>query len=108
FYLMTVFTLSWGTNTLHYSKGNFLVMQMISMLFFAIGIPLSAIVADRVGHNKMLIIATVAIIFFGLGFAPLFTTGSLVITAAFLSVGMFLMGLTYGPICTALASVFPP
>jgi len=108
FYLMTVFTLSWGTNTLHYSKGHFLIMQMISMLFFAIGIPLSAIIADRWGHNKMLVIATVAIILFGLLFAPLFTTGSLVITAAFLSLGMFLMGLTYGPIGTALAEIFPP
>jgi metabolite-proton symporter len=108
FYLMTVFTLSWGTNTLHYSKGSFLVMQMISMLFFAIGIPLSAFVADRYGYNKMLIIATVSIIFFGLAFAPLFTTGSLVITGAFLSVGMLLMGLTYGPVGTALAAVFPP
>ncbi|HSU51210.1 MAG TPA: MFS transporter [Segetibacter sp.] len=108
FYLMTVFTLSWGTNTLHYSKGNFLIMQMISMLFFALGIPLSAVVADRYGHSKMLIIATIAIIVFGLGFAPLFTTGSIVVTAAFLSLGMFLMGLTYGPIGTALAEVFPP
>jgi len=108
FYLMTVFTLSWGTNTLHYSKGNFLIMQMISMLFFALGIPLSAVVADRYGHSKMLIIATIAIIVFGLGFAPLFTTGSIVITAAFLSLGMFLMGLTYGPIGTALAEIFPP
>jgi metabolite-proton symporter len=108
FYLMTVFTLSWGTNTLHYSKASFLIMQMISMLFFAIGIPLSAYMADRHGHNKMLIIATIAIIFFGLAFAPLFTTGSLLITAGFLSLGMFLMGLTYGPIGTALAGVFPP
>src|SRR4051812_42815119 len=108
FYLMTVFTLSWGTNTLHYSKGNFLIMQMISMLFFAIGMPLSAFIADRRGHNEMLIIATIAIIFFGLAFAPLFTTGSLFITSAFLSLGMFLMGLTYGPIGTALAEVFPP
>jgi metabolite-proton symporter len=108
FYLMTVFTLSWGTNTLHYSKASFLIMQMISMLFFAFGIPLSAFLADRHGHNKMLIIATMAIIFFGLAFAPLFTTDSLVITGAFLSLGMFLMGLTYGPIGTALSEIFPP
>lgn len=108
FYLMTVFTLSWGTSTLHYSKSSFLIMQMISMLFFAIGIPLSALVADRQGHNNMLIIATIAIIVFGFAFAPLFTTGSLVITGAFLSLGMFLMGLTYGPIGTALAEIFPP
>lgn len=103
---MIVFTLSWGTNTLHYSKAGFLIMQMISMLFFAIGIPLSAFIADRHGPNKMLIIATIAIIFFGLAFAPLFTTGSLVITASFLSLGMFLIALTYGPIGTALVQVF--
>lgn len=108
FYLMTVFTLSWGTSALHYPKSNFLIIQMISMLFFGLGIPLSAILADKYGRNKMLIIATICIMAFGLVFAPLFSTGSLVITAAFLSLGMFLMGLTYGPIGTALAGIFPP
>lgn len=107
FYLMTVFTLSWGTTALHYPKSNFLIVQMISMLFFGFGIPLSAVLADKYGRNKMLIAATICIMVFGLVFAPLFTTGSLVITAAFLSLGMFLMGLTYGPIGTALAGIFP-
>jgi metabolite-proton symporter len=107
FYLMTVFTLSWGTNVLHYSKSSFLVMQMFSMMFFAFGILLSSSIADRYGCNKMLVIASIAIILFGLVFAPLFTSGSRMITAAFLSLGMFLMGLTYGPIGTALADIFP-
>ncbi|GAA4335393.1 MFS transporter [Mucilaginibacter gynuensis] len=107
FYLMTVFTLSWGTSALHYTKSNFLIIQMISMLFFGLGIPLSAVLADKYGRNKMLIVATVLIMLFGLVFAPLFTTGSLFITAIFLCLGMFLMGLTYGPIGTALAGIFP-
>lgn len=107
FYLMTVFTLSWGTSALHYSKSNFLIIQMISMLFFGLGIPLSAVLADRYGRNKMLVAATVLIMIFGLVFSPLFSTGSLAITGGFLSLGMFLMGLTYGPIGTALAGIFP-
>ncbi|WCT12510.1 MFS transporter [Mucilaginibacter jinjuensis] len=107
FYLMTVFTLSWGTSALHYTKSNFLIIQMISMLFFGLGIPLSAVLADKYGRNKMLIVATILIMAFGLVFAPLFTTGSLVTTAMFLAIGMFLMGLTYGPIGTALAGIFP-
>jgi len=107
FYLMTVFTLSWGTSVLHYPKGDFLIIQMISMLFFGLAIPLSAILADKYGRNKMLTAATVLIMVFGLIFAPLFTSGSMAITAAFLSLGMFLMGLTYGPIGTALAGIFP-
>jgi len=107
FYLMTVFTLSWGTTALHYAKSNFLIAQMISMLFFGLGIPLSAVLADKYGRNKMLIAATALIMIFGLLFSTLFTAGSLVMTAAFLSLGMFLMGLTYGPIGTALAGIFP-
>ena len=107
FYLMTVFTLSWGTSALHYPKSNFLIIQMVSMLFFGLGIPLSAVLADKYGRNQMLIVATILIMAFGIVFAPLFTTGSLATTAIFLSIGMFLMGLTYGPIGTALAGIFP-
>lgn len=107
FYLMTVFTLSWGTSALHYPKSSFLIIQMVSMLFFGAGIPLSAMLADKYGRNRMLVLATVCIMVFGLVFEPLFNTGSLGVTAVFLSIGMFLMGLTYGPIGTALAGIFP-
>jgi hypothetical protein len=44
FYLMTVFTLSWGTSRqLHFSANGFLLMQMFGVLFFALGIPISAV-----------------------------------------------------------------
>ncbi len=107
FYLMTVFTLSWGTSALHYPKSSFLIAQMISMLFFGLGIPISAVMADKYGRGKMLIIATIGIFIFGLFFAPLFSSGSLGITILFQIIGMFLMGLTYGPIGTALSEIFP-
>jgi len=107
FYLMTVFTLSWGTSALHYAKESFLIAQMISMLFFGLAIPLSAILADRYGRGKILIFATIGIFIFGLSFSPLFGTGNWGITVLFLVLGMFLMGLTYGPLGTALAEIFP-
>ena len=107
FYLMTVFTLSWGTTVIHYPKTGFLVGQMISMLSFGIGIPLSAILADKYSRSLILMIATAGIFIFGLFFSAFFSTGSLAITSLFLSVGMFLMGLTYGPLGTALAEIFP-
>jgi metabolite-proton symporter len=107
FYLMTVFTLSWGTSVLHYPRSGFLIIQMISMLAFGLGIPLSAVLADRYSRGGMLMVATAGIFIFGLFFAPFFSTGSLGITGLFLAVGMFLMGLTYGPLGTALAEIFP-
>jgi metabolite-proton symporter len=99
FYLMTVFTLSWGTTALNYTKSDFLILQMISMLFFGLGIPLSAWLSDTYGRNKMLVSANIVIMLFGLLFSFL--------TGLFLSLGMFLMGLSYGPIGTALAGIFP-
>lgn len=107
FYLMNVFTLSWGTSALKYSRDSFLVAQMISVLFFGIGIPLSAVMADRYSRFSMLTIATAFIFLFGLVFSPLFSTDNWIMTTIFLSLGMFLMGLTYGPLGTALAGIFP-
>ena len=107
FYLMTVFTLSWGTSTLHYSRTSFLIAQMISVVFFGVGIPISAVLADKYERSQMLLLATAGIFLFGLCFSPLFSTGSWAITVIFLVIGMFLMGLTYGPIGTALAGIFP-
>jgi metabolite-proton symporter len=107
FYLMTVFALSWGTSALHYARKDFLLLQMIGVLFFALGIPLSAIAADRYGRRAMLLVATVLIFVFGLAFAPLFVAGSALGVLAFLGIGLLLMGFTYGPLGTALAELFP-
>ena len=107
FYLMTVFTLSWGTSVLHYPKSSFLIAQMISMLAFGLGIPLSAVLADKYSRGGILMLATAGIFVFGLFFSAFFSTGSMVITGLFLAVGMFLMGLTYGPLGTALTEIFP-
>ena len=54
-----------------------------------------------------MIVATVAIAVFGLVFAPMFVAGSLGGTLLFLSIGLALMGFTYGPVGTILAEMFP-
>src|SRR6185369_3085689 len=107
FYLMTVFTLSWGTSVLHYTRTELLFFQMVGVLFFAVTIPISALLADRRGRWGMLLAATLAIIAFGLCYAPLFTLGSRLGVLLLLIIGLALMGLTYGPIGTALAGLFP-
>ena len=107
FYLMTVFTLSWGTSNLHYSHASFLVAQMISMLFFAGAILISGIYSDRYGRRTILLIASTAVLIFGLCFSQLFVAGKEGLLIGFLSLGMFLMGLSYGPLGTALAEIFP-
>ena len=107
FYLMSVFALSWGTSHLGYSRGQFLWLEMVAVLCFAGAIPLSAVIAKRLGSRGAMLLATVAIFAFGIGFAPLFIAGSSAETFAFLAIGMGLTGLTYGPIGTLLAGMFP-
>jgi metabolite-proton symporter len=105
FYLMTVFALSWGTSVLGYSRNTFLVIQLVGVVFFAITIPISAVIAER-GRRNTLIWVTVAIGAFGLVMAPLLTSGLVGATIAMI-VGLSLMGLTYGPLGTTLSELFP-
>jgi metabolite-proton symporter len=105
FYLMTVFTLSWGTTALGYSRDFFLVIQLIGIVFFGLTIPLSAVIAER-GRRKTMIRVTMAIGLFGLVMGPLLASGTAgaVLT---LVIGLSLMGFTYGPLGTVLSELFP-
>jgi metabolite-proton symporter len=107
FYLMTVFALSWATSALKFARGDYLMMQMIGVLFFGLTIPISSLIADRIGGRRMLIIATIALMAFGFAFEPLFGTHDTVKVYVFLAVGFSLTGFTYGPLGSALAALFP-
>jgi MFS family permease len=50
---MTVFTLSWATSDLGFQKG--FSINAVFGIVFAFFIPVSALIADRIGRRKMLI-----------------------------------------------------
>ena len=105
FYLMTVFCLSWATTALHYSRASFLLIQLFGVCFFALTIPVSALLAER-GRRPMMFAATVLIALFGLVMAPLFVAGTAG-AVAMMALGLALMGLTYGPLGTVVSELFP-
>ena len=105
FYLMTVFTLSWGTTVLHYSRTGFLRMQLLGVCCFALTIPVSALLAER-GRRPVMFAATVLIGLYGFALAPLFAAGTAGVVAM-LAIGLALMGLTYGPLGTVVSELFP-
>ncbi|SDY90976.1 metabolite-proton symporter [Lysobacter sp. yr284] len=107
FYLMTVFALGWGTSHLGYTRHQFLLLQLGSVLCFAATIPLSAVFADRKGRRLAMIVSTLAVMLFGVLFERLFVAGNPWGVFAFLSLGLGVMGLTYGPLGTILAEMFP-
>jgi metabolite-proton symporter len=107
FYLMTVFSLSWATSDLGFSRRDFLIIQLFSILFFVVGIPVSAVLADNFGRKRILIIISTLILLFGFSFSFFMESGSTPMITTFVCIGMGLMGLTYGPIGTFLSELFP-
>jgi metabolite-proton symporter len=105
FYLMTVFTLGWGTTALGFTRNQFLLIQLVGVACFALTIPISAVLAEG-GRRQTLIGATIAIGLFGLVMGPMFRAGTVgaILT---LAVGLGLMGMTYGPLGTLLSELFP-
>ncbi|MEI2387183.1 MFS transporter [Breoghania sp. JC706] len=106
FYLMTVFSLGWGTHHLGYSREEFLILQMIGVIFFAAFIPLAGRLCDRYGVRRIMLIVTAIIAAFSFAIAPLFAGGEVGVMTM-LILGFAAMGLTYGPLGTALSLPFP-
>ena len=107
FYLMTVFMLNWNTKNLGFTNRDALLIQLFSVLFFALFIPISALAADKIGRRKMLIYTTIAIAIFGFFFSLFLTSDNIVLVTLFVCLGMSLMGFIYGPVGTFLSELFP-
>ncbi|WP_146341029.1 MFS transporter [Nesterenkonia sp. NBAIMH1] len=120
FYIMTTWIVTYAVQpetvgSLGYDYQSFLGLQIVSIVLFAIFIPIAGRLADRFGRRRMLITTTSGIIVFGLSFG-LFIGPEVLGTGAdmnvwqmfaFLSVGMALMGLTFGPMSAYLPELFP-
>ncbi len=120
FYLMTTWVLSYAIGRtelgfLGIGYRNFLVLQLLSVLFFAGMVPVSGWLADRHGRRSVLLVVTGAIILFGLSFSrfldpAVMGTGESANTGLmllFLCIGMALMGLSFGPMSAVLPELFP-
>jgi MFS family permease len=83
-------------------------MQLVAVVFFALTIPPSALLADRHGRRMAMILVSGALALFGLLFGPMFGAGSVIAVGGFMVLGMCLIGFTYGPLGTLLAEMFPP
>ena len=120
FYTMTTWILSYAIGkvqlgALGIGYRPFLTLQLISVLFFAAFIPVSGALADKFGRRKLLLAVTAAIILFGLSFGSFLSpatmgsaeTANLPLMLVFLSIGMTLMGMTFGPMAAFLPELFP-
>ena len=107
FYISTVFSLSYGVSTLHFSRPEFLGLLCLAVVFMGLATPLSALASDRFGRKPVLIVGIIAAILSGFTMAPLLGSGSTPLVALFLIIELFLMGVTFAPMGALLPELFP-
>lgn len=120
FYLMNTWALSYAIGKidnggLGIGYRDFLQLQLLAVLMFAVCVPIAGALADRYGRRRFLLRVTVAIILFGLSFAWFLNPAAMGVGSGanlglmllFLSIGMALMGLSFGPMSALLPELFP-
>ncbi len=119
FYLMTTWILSYAIGKIELgflgiAYRSFLVLQIISVLFFAGMVPVAGWLADKYGRRSLLLVVTAAIILFGFSFNFFLSPATMGVGGhantglmlLFLCIGMALMGLTFGPMSAVLPELF--
>lgn len=107
FYLTTAFALGYGTTKLGYSRETFLGVQLGAIGFMAAGIVAAGYWADATSPRRVLMAGCIATVAGGFLLAPMMGSGSLWAIWAFLSLGLVMMGLVYGPLGAFLPGLFP-
>ncbi len=107
FYTATVFCLSYGTQTLHIARPQFLAMLCIAVIGMALATPFAAALADRYGSRPVLMTGQILALLLGFMLAPLMGSGQLWLIALFLFLALFLMGITFAPMGAFLPAQFP-
>lgn len=105
FHLVTVFPLSWVALSDPQGVDDFMKMELLGAAFAAAAMPMSGLIADKVGRRSFLGTLAVAIGVFAL-FAPLMLGGGKPGQAAFILIGFVLLGLSYGQSAGSVTSNF--
>lgn len=107
FHLVTVFPLSWVNLYSQEAIGAFLAVEIVGGLLAILAVPVSGLLADRIGRRSTLGALAIAIGVFSLA-APWLLGGGSTGQNVFILAGCVLLGLSYGQSAGAVASNFLP
>ena len=107
FYTATVFCLSYGTQTLHIARQDFLAMLCVAVLFMTLATPIAAWLSDQFGRRPVLMVGSALAILAGFLLSPLLASASVALITLFLAIALFLMGATFAPMGAFLPEQFP-
>jgi MFS family permease len=107
FHLVTVFPLSWIALYSQQAIGQFLTVELVGAVLCAAAMPLSGLMADRIGRRRTLGTLALLIAAFSV-FTPWLLGGGSLGQDAFILIGFVLLGLSYGQSAGSVTSNFLP
>ncbi|MBP2370010.1 MFS transporter [Pseudonocardia parietis] len=107
FYVGVTYLTSYGTQQLGLPRPTVLAMGIVGGLVFALTTIGSAILSDRVGRRRMVVIGNVASVVAGVIVFPIIDIGTAWSFGLGLSVVLGVVGIAYGPIGAQLPELFP-
>lgn len=107
YYIATAFVLGYGTTTLGFSRSAFLSVQLVAILFMAVGIIASGWWADLTTPGHVLAWGCAMVIASGALMLPMMGGGDLTMIGLWLGIALLAMGFVYGPLGAWLPGLFP-
>ncbi|MEV1291694.1 MFS transporter [Pseudonocardia sp. NPDC049635] len=107
FYIGVTYLTSYGTQQVGLSRPTVLAMGIVGGTVFALTTIASAILSDRVGRRKMVVIGNVASVAAGLIVFPIIDIGTAWSFGIGISIVLGVVGIAYGPIGAQLPELFP-
>jgi MFS family permease len=105
FHIVTIFPLSWNQLYSDQPIGEFLSVQIVGALLAAAAMPVSGLIADRIGRRNTLAMLAVLIALFSLA-APWLLGGGVLGQNLFVLIGFVLLGLSYGQAAGSVTANF--
>ena len=106
FYIITTFSLSYGTTLLGLPSSTVLYCTMIAVGLMGVGVPIFAVLSDKMGRRKLCLGAAVLAGLWAFPLFWLFNTGRPILIALGFSVGMIIFAMLYGPMGAFLPELY--
>ena len=107
FYLTTAFALALGTGQLGYPRSDFLALQLLANLFYAVGIVAGARRADATSPGEPIAAGSLGLVLVGFAFGPGLAFCGLALAGLTMCLSMLVLGYNNGTLGPWLATLFP-
>lgn len=106
FYIGSVYLTNYGTDILGFTRNEMLTSNLIGVFVCFLGILIGGLLADRTGRKPLIVSFSIAAAIWSFIMFPLANTGELIFMTIAVSVSLFIVGMTVGPVTALMPEIF--